>query len=87
MFESTSQDEFGWPQHRISFGIGALLFTLFEAVVARQLPGLVVMAIFGVAVGSLASAIMTLSEVKQRMQMAVVRQALVQARTTAPRRP
>lgn len=87
MFESTSEDEFGWPSHRISFGIGALLFTLFEAMVARQLPGLVVMMIFGIAVGSLVSAAMTLSEVKQRMQLGLVRQSLAEARATTHRQP
>ncbi len=87
MFGSTSTDEeLGWPQHRISFGIGALLFTLFEAAIARQLPGLVVMMIFGLALGSLASAVMALSEVKQRMHLALVRQAMVEARSTH-RRP
>lgn len=85
MFESTSADDL-WPSYRISFGIGALLFTVFEALVGRQLPAPMVMVIFGVAIGALASAVMAVQEFRQQTHLSILREAMAEARSPA-RRP
>lgn len=83
MIESTSE-EYGWPCQRLRLGIGALLFTLFEVTIGRQLPGILVAMILGLGVGCLVSAMAALQDVRLRMQLEVIREAL-EGRSSAPR--
>lgn len=86
MFESTSEPALGWPSYRLQFGIGGVLFSLFEALVARQLPGLLVLVVFGMAVGALMSGISAAQEWRQQVMMGMIGQAMAEARVTQQRR-